>query len=160
MTMVPSNSTPPVMRTTPPGGLSSSTPPGLPTAEVPPPQPQGLLRIVLQAEFGGIDAFRMLFEQAAVERFGSGWAWLAIDDKGNQKVFSTPNHDSSLMLGLRPILGLPLWEHAYWPQYGPDRHAYVGSFWHLVNWARVAELYTLNIELINRARHRDSHLHP
>jgi len=88
--------------------------------------------------FGGFDAFKTQFEAAAKTRFGSGWAWLSVKKDGSLTVTSTPNQDSPLSEGLTPILGLDVWEHAYYLKYQNKRPDYVTAFWNVVNWDEVA----------------------
>jgi len=101
-------------------------------------EPTGALADALNAAFGSFGAFKEKFETAAKTRFGSGWAWLAVNG-GALEVFSTPNQDSPLMEGKTPILGLDVWEHAYYLKYQNRRPEYVSAFWNVVNWAKVAE---------------------
>ena len=91
--------------------------------------------------FGSFDEFKSIFANAAATRFGSGWAWLVVDSNGELSVQSTPNQDSPIMEGLFPILGLDVWEHAYYLNYQNRRPDYVSAFWNVVNWNRVAEYY-------------------
>ncbi|HKW14529.1 MAG TPA: superoxide dismutase [Candidatus Krumholzibacteria bacterium] len=88
--------------------------------------------------FGSFDAFKAQFETAAKSRFGSGWAWLSVKKDGALTVTSTPNQDSPLSEGLTPILGLDVWEHAYYLKYQNKRPDYVAAFWNVVNWDEVA----------------------
>ena len=88
--------------------------------------------------FGGFDAFKTQFETAAKSRFGSGWAWLSVKKDGSLTVTSTPNQDSPLSEGLTPILGLDVWEHAYYLKYQNKRPDYVAAFWNVINWDEVA----------------------
>ncbi len=101
-------------------------------------EPTGALADALNAAFGSFGAFKEKFETAAKTRFGSGWAWLAVNG-GALEIFSTPNQDSPLMEGKTPILGLDVWEHAYYLKYQNRRPEYVSAFWNVVNWAKVAE---------------------
>ncbi len=101
-------------------------------------EPTGALADALNAAFGSFGAFKDKFETAAKTRFGSGWAWLAVNG-GALEVFSTPNQDSPLMEGKTPILGLDVWEHAYYLKYQNRRPEYVSAFWNVVNWTKVAE---------------------
>lgn len=103
--------------------------------------PSGELATAIDAAFGSFDAFKTAFENAAKTRFGSGWAWLVVDSNGALHVTSSPNQDSPLMTGQTPILGLDVWEHAYYLNYQNRRPDYVSAFWNVVNWSRVAELY-------------------
>jgi len=103
-----------------------------------PSGPQGDLAAAIQGDFGSFDAFKGKFSDAAASRFGSGWAWLAIDPFGKLQVFSTANQDSPLMSGHSPILGLDVWEHAYYLNYQNRRPDYIQAFWNVVNWDKVA----------------------
>jgi Fe-Mn family superoxide dismutase len=103
--------------------------------------PTGNLGAAIDQTFGSFDAFKDQFGSAAATRFGSGWGWLIIDPFGNLKVTSTPNQDSPLMSGHTPILGLDVWEHAYYLNYQNRRPDYIAAFWNLVNWDRVAERF-------------------
>jgi len=103
--------------------------------------PGGELGDALSQGFGSFDAFREKFSDAAASRFGSGWAWLVIDPFGKLQVFSTANQDSPLMSGHTPILGLDVWEHAYYLNYQNRRPDYIKAFWNVVNWDKVGEKY-------------------
>lgn len=103
--------------------------------------PSGELAAAIDGVFGSFDAFKEQFSNAAKTRFGSGWAWLVVNGAGALEVLSTPNQDSPLMDGKTPILGLDVWEHAYYLHYQNRRPDYVSAFWNVVDWARVAELY-------------------
>jgi superoxide dismutase, Fe-Mn family len=94
----------------------------------------------INAEFGSFDAFKEEFSNAAKGRFGSGWAWLVVKD-GKLAVTSTPNQDSPLMEGATPILGLDVWEHAYYLKYQNKRPEYIEAFWNVVNWEEVNKRY-------------------
>jgi Fe-Mn family superoxide dismutase len=109
-------------------------------------EPAGELLDDLNATFGSVSAFKEQFANAAATRFGSGWAWLAIDASGKLAVSSTANQDSPLMEGSAPILGLDVWEHAYYLNYQNRRPEYVEAFWSVVNWAKVGELYAARTE--------------
>lgn len=100
--------------------------------------PSGDLANAIDAAFGSFDAFKEAFAKAAGTRFGSGWAWLYVDD-GELAVTSTPNQDTPLMEGKTPILGLDVWEHAYYLNYQNRRPDYVSAWWNVVNWDVVAE---------------------
>lgn len=102
--------------------------------------PTGELADAIAQKFGSFDAFKEEFAKAAATRFGSGWAWLAVNN-GQLEVTSTPNQDSPLMEGKTPILGLDVWEHAYYLNYQNRRPDYVGAFWNVVNWDEVAKRY-------------------
>ncbi len=103
-------------------------------------QPGGDLAKEIDGTFGGFDGFKGKFATAAATRFGSGWAWLACK-AGRLEVFSTGNQDSPLMEGFEPILGLDVWEHAYYLNYQNRRPDYIAAFWNVVNWDQVAENY-------------------
>ena len=102
------------------------------------------LEKILIENFGSIDAFKGEFEKAAVNRFGSGWAWLIKEDSGKLRIISTPNQDNSLMkiseVKGKPVLTLDVWEHAYYLKYRNKRMAYVKAFWNVVNWTEVEKL--------------------
>lgn len=103
--------------------------------------PSGDLAAAIDGTFGSFDAFKEQFSNAAKTRFGSGWAWLVVNGSGALEVLSSPNQDSPLMDGKTPILGLDVWEHAYYLNYQNRRPDYVSAFWNVVSWAKVAELY-------------------
>jgi Fe-Mn family superoxide dismutase len=96
--------------------------------------PKGEISDVITATFGGFDTFKEKFTTAATTRFGSGWAWLVKDASGKFDIMSTANQDSPLMEGQKPILGLDVWEHAYYLKYQNRRPEYIGAFWSVVNW--------------------------
>lgn len=104
-------------------------------------QPTGALAAAIDSELGGFDAFKQAFAAAATTRFGSGWAWLAVSKDGKLKVYSLPNQDSPIMEGDTPILGLDVWEHAYYLKYQNKRPDYIGAFWNVVDWNAVGKLY-------------------
>lgn len=99
--------------------------------------PNGALGSAIDSAFGSFDSFKESFSNAAGTRFGSGWAWLVVSN-GGLKVYSTANQDSPLMSGDTPILGLDVWEHAYYLNYQNRRPDYVSAFWNVVNWDQVA----------------------
>lgn len=101
--------------------------------------PSGELADAIKSAFGSVDKFKEAFAQAAATRFGSGWAWLCKNKSGELVVTSTPNQDSPYMEGLTPILGLDVWEHAYYLNYQNRRPDYIDAFWNVVNWEKVAE---------------------
>ena len=103
--------------------------------------PSGELLDAINKKFGSFDAFKEEFTKAATGRFGSGWAWLVVNN-GELEVTSTPNQDSPLMEGKTPILGLDVWEHAYYLKYQNRRPEYISAFWNVVNWDEVAKLYS------------------
>jgi Fe-Mn family superoxide dismutase len=101
--------------------------------------PSGALSEEIRQEFGSFDAFKQKFEDAAANRFGSGWAWLVVKKDGKLDVYSTPNQDSPLMVGDKPVLGLDVWEHAYYLKYQNRRPEYIAAFWNVVDWGKVGE---------------------
>jgi Fe-Mn family superoxide dismutase len=104
-------------------------------------KPTGELAAAIDAQLGGFEAFKEQFSNAAATRFGSGWAWLSVD--GDKLVVeSTPNQDSPLMEGRTPILGLDVWEHAYYLNYQNRRPDYIAAFFTIVNWEEVAKRYS------------------
>ncbi len=103
-------------------------------------QPDGALAQAIEEAFGGFDAFKEEFSNAAVNRFGSGWAWL-VADGSSVRVTSTPNQDAPVMEGQTPILGLDVWEHAYYLKYQNRRPEYVQAWWNVVSWPEVARRY-------------------
>ncbi len=103
-------------------------------------EPTGALADAINAAFGSLATFKEKFAAAATTRFGSGWAWLSFE-KGKLVVESTPNQDSPLMEGRTPILGLDVWEHAYYLNYQNRRPDYIGAFWNVVNWTEVARRF-------------------
>lgn len=107
--------------------------------------PTGDLAAAIDKAFGSFDAFKEQFAAAGVTRFGSGWAWLVVSN-GELKITSTPNQDNPLMdiaeVKGTPILGLDVWEHAYYLKYQNRRPDYIAAFWNAVNWSKVAALYS------------------
>ena len=103
--------------------------------------PYGDLAKDLDSVFGGLDSFMDTFSKAAATRFGSGWAWLVLDAEKKLQVYSTANQDSPFSLGHTPVLGLDVWEHAYYLRYQNRRPDYVKAFWSVVNWDVVNGLY-------------------
>ncbi|MUV39627.1 Superoxide dismutase [Lentibacillus sp. JNUCC-1] len=103
-------------------------------------EPSGELADKINSKFGSFDKFKEAFETAAKGRFGSGWAWLVVDN-GDIAITSTPNQDSPLMDGKTPILGLDVWEHAYYLKYQNRRPEYASAFWNVVNWDEVEKNY-------------------
>lgn len=111
-------------------------------------QPSGELAEAINAAYGSFDAFKEKFSSAAGSRFGSGWAWLCVHKGGKVEVCSSANQDNPLMPGIgcggHPILGLDVWEHAYYLNYQNRRPDYVSSFFEVINWNKVAELFAAN----------------
>lgn len=103
--------------------------------------PEGALLADLEKSFGSLDVFMDKFSTAAATRFGSGWAWLALDASKKLQVYSTANQDSPLMEGLFPLLALDVWEHAYYLNYQNRRPDYIKAFWSVVNWSFVEAQY-------------------
>jgi len=103
--------------------------------------PSGTLAKDIDSVFGGFEPFKEQFGKAALTRFGSGWAWLVINGEGKLAVVSTANQDSPLSAGQWPVLGLDVWEHAYYLNYQNRRADYIAAWWSVVNWSRAAELY-------------------
>ena len=110
--------------------------------------PSGDLASAINDSFGSFDEFKSAFSKAAGTRFGSGWAWLCVHPGGKLEVCSTPNQDNPLMKGVgcggRPILGLDVWEHAYYLNYQNRRPDYISGFFNVINWDFVSELYSKN----------------
>jgi Fe-Mn family superoxide dismutase len=102
--------------------------------------PDGDLAAAIDQAFGSFDAFKEQFEQAGVNQFGSGWAWLVLDG-GNLVVTSTPNQDNPVSQGRTPLVGNDVWEHAYYLKYQNRRPDYLKAWWNVVNWGKVAERY-------------------
>ena len=103
--------------------------------------PSGALAEAINAKWGSFDEFKAKFKALGVGRFGSGWAWLVVKADGNLDAYSLPNQDSPLMQGDTPILGVDVWEHAYYLNYQNRRPDYLDAWWNVVNWAEVARLY-------------------
>ena len=101
----------------------------------------GPLQEAIGRQFDGIDGFKKEFAQAAMGRFGSGWAWLSRQPDGSLRVHSTANQDSPLMEGLTPLIGLDVWEHAYYLLRQNRRADYVEAFWNVLNWDRAEERF-------------------
>jgi len=103
-------------------------------------EPTGSIAEAINSKFGSFDKFKEQFQAAGAGRFGSGWAWLALNN-GELEITSTPNQDSPLMEGKTPLLGLDVWEHAYYLKYQNRRPEYMSAFWNVVNWDEVQKLY-------------------
>ena len=110
--------------------------------------PSGDLASAINDSFGSFDEFKSAFSKAAGTRFGSGWAWLCVHPGGKLEVCSTPNQDNPVMKGIgcggQPILGLDVWEHAYYLNYQNRRPDYISGFFNVINWDFVSELYSKN----------------
>lgn len=104
-------------------------------------QPSGELADAINRTFGSFDTFKQQLTQAALTRFGCGWAWLSVDAGGNLVIESTQNQDTPLMEGRTPILGVDVWEHAYYLKYQNRRNEYVAAWWNVVNWPEVERRY-------------------
>jgi len=104
-------------------------------------KPTGDLAKAIDEAFQSFEEFKKEFSAAAANRFGSGWAWLIVKNSGSLAIISTANQDSPLMEGHQPILGLDVWEHAYYLKYQNKRPDYVAAFWNVVNWKEVARRY-------------------
>jgi Fe-Mn family superoxide dismutase len=106
--------------------------------------PKGELLHILERTFGSFDNFKTAFNDAATKRFGSGWAWLIIDKDGKFQITSSANQDSPLSDAVYPLLGIDVWEHAYYLKYQNRRPEYLNAWWNVVNWEEVDRLYLLN----------------
>ncbi len=104
-------------------------------------EPTGELATAIKDAFGSFDAFKAAFNDAGVKRFGSGWAWLLLDNSGKLQVISTANQDSPFMDGLYPVMGNDVWEHAYYLKYQNRRPDYLNAWWNVVNWPEIARRY-------------------
>ncbi len=104
-------------------------------------QPDGALAEAISQSFGSFEAFQQKFTEMATARFGSGWAWLVVTADKKLAVYNLPNQDSPLMTGDTPILGLDVWEHAYYLKYQNRRPDYIAAFWNIINWDEVERLY-------------------
>ena len=104
-------------------------------------EPRGVLKEAINSKFGSLTELQELFNKAAATRFGSGWAWLVVDENGELAISSTANQDNPVSLGQTPILGLDVWEHAYYLHYQNRRPDYICAFWNIVNWEVVEKRY-------------------
>ncbi len=104
-------------------------------------QPTGALAQAINSTFGSFDNFKTQFNDAGVKRFGSGWAWLVLDQGGKLQVISSANQDSPLMDGQFPVMGNDVWEHAYYLKYQNRRADYLNAWWNVVNWDEIAQRY-------------------
>ncbi len=111
-------------------------------------EPGGKLGEAIAASFGSFDIFKETFSKTAATLFGVGWTWLCVDSEGKLLIITTPNQDNPISLGLIPLLGLDVWEHAYYLKYENRRGDYIAAWWNVVNWSYVAANLTVaNIEL-------------
>jgi len=104
-------------------------------------EPTGILATKIKEQFGSLDEFKKLLNQAAISQFGSGWGWLVLNDKKELEVINTRNQDSPLMIGKTPVLGIDVWEHAYYLKYQNRRPEYIEAIWNVINWEAVGRLY-------------------
>jgi Fe-Mn family superoxide dismutase len=104
-------------------------------------EPKGALADAVRSAFGSFDAFKEKFSSAATGRFGSGWAWLVVGRDGKLQVVDTPNQDNPLSDGHKPLMGVDVWEHAYYLKYQNKRPEYVDAWWNTVNWDEVGKRY-------------------
>jgi Fe-Mn family superoxide dismutase len=104
-------------------------------------KPSGELSTAIASAFGSFDSFKEAFNKAGLTRFGSGWAWLVFNKDGKLEVLSTANQDSPVMNGQKPIMGVDVWEHAYYLKYQNRRADYLTAWWNVVNWAAVADRF-------------------
>jgi len=109
-------------------------------------KPDGRLAAAIDADLGGFGTFKEVFTKAAVSRFGSGWAWLSVTSQKKLVVESSGNQDSPLMNGNTPILGLDVWEHAYYLRYQNRRPEYINAFYNVVNWQEVAQRFQVALQ--------------
>jgi len=103
--------------------------------------PEGALAAAIDKAFGGFDKFKEQFAKSGMTRFGSGWAWLVKDGKGGLAIESSPNQDTPIMEGRTPVLGVDVWEHAYYLKYQNRRADYLAAWWNVVNWTEVAKRF-------------------
>jgi len=103
--------------------------------------PTGVFSEALMSKYGNLEVFKDQFSQAAIARFGSGWAWLVVDEDRKLEIMSSANQDCPLSVGRTPILVLDVWEHAYYLNYQNRRQDYIAAFWNVVNWAEVERRY-------------------
>jgi Fe-Mn family superoxide dismutase len=109
-------------------------------------EPKGKLGAAIASELGGFEVFKDAFAKAAIGRFGSGWAWLSVDKNKKLLVESTPNQDSPLMHGNTPIVGIDVWEHAYYLKYQNRRPDYIAAWWNVVDWDAAGARYEAAIK--------------
>ena len=106
--------------------------------------PKGKLAEAITATFGSVDAFKEKFQAAGASRFGSGWAWLVVNKEGKLEITSTPNQDSPIMEGLKPVIGIDVWEHSYYLLYQNKRPDYLKAWWNVVNWDQAEKNFSAN----------------
>jgi len=116
-------------------------PPTQTNAEFTQNQADSILFKVIEENFGSFENFKNLFSETALKHFGSGWAWLVVTPDKKLKVYSLPNQDNPLMNGDLPIMGLDVWEHAYYLKYQNRRNEYIQNWWNVVNWEKIEENY-------------------
>jgi Fe-Mn family superoxide dismutase len=104
-------------------------------------EPKGKLKTDIEKSFGSFNKFKDLFKEAALNQFGSGWAWLVRDNDGALKIITTANQDNPIMHGIEPILGIDVWEHAYYLKYQNNRAGYIDAWWNVVNWNEIEKNY-------------------
>jgi Fe-Mn family superoxide dismutase len=104
-------------------------------------EPKGQLGLEIQKTFGSFEKFKELFNKAAATRFGSGWAWLILNQNHDLEVVSTPNQDSPIMEGNKVLMGLDVWEHAYYLKYQNKRPDYINAWWNVIDWDYIGERY-------------------
>lgn len=104
-------------------------------------EPSGALGNAIKGTFGGFDTFKQKLSDAAVNRFGSGWSWLCMDQGGRLMIKDYPNQDNPIMEGLKPIMGVDVWEHAYYLKYQNRRPDYLAAWWNTINWPEVEERF-------------------
>lgn len=104
-------------------------------------EPSGDLAAAINSKFGSFDEFKQKFSDASANQFGSGWGWLVLNGSGELEVYGTPNQDSPLMQGHTPLLGLDVWEHAYYLKYQNRRPDYISAFWNVVDWTAVEKRF-------------------
>ena len=102
---------------------------------------KGKISKKIEKTFGGLDEFKKKFNEVAMARFGSGWAWLVVDKNGEIAILSTANQDTPLSVGLIPVLGVDVWEHSYYIKYQNRRNEYLENIWNVINWKKVDEIY-------------------
>ncbi|MFN3605538.1 MAG: superoxide dismutase, partial [Leptonema sp. (in: bacteria)] len=110
-------------------------------------KPQGKLAEDINNTFGSFENFKNLFSETALKHFGSGWAWLVLTPEKKLKVYSLPNQDNPLMNGDLPIMGLDIWEHAYYLKYQNRRNEYIQAWWNVVNWEKIEEIYKQKVRI-------------